>query len=394
MDSINDKKWVEIDVEAIKHNFQVITEELAEEVHLIAVLKNNAYGHGAIDIARILNQNGVDYFAVTYLDEALSLRRAGIKSSILLFSPIINESELKEAIENEITLVITSLYDANLIDKVSRQLRLLVNFHLKIDTGLGRFGIPEDDLLEVVNIFADNPYILIEGIFTHMADASNEKYTLKQFQKFLEVIAYLEDNNIFIPIKHCANSTVFLKYPEMHLDAVRIGTLLAGHYPVGKMPHPFTLFEPFTFKTRVIAVNNLKKGDYLGYFRTYRLKKEAKVAVIPVGFSDGLFLEVANPPLNFLDLLKILARISLRYFNFSRFTTKVKIKGKLYPIRGKVFMQMALVEIPSHIDIKVGDVVEVPLRKTLVANNIKYVYVKDGLPGKIREEDKTVYITE
>ena len=394
MADINDNKWIEIDIAAINRNLKAIIDKIPDDVRLIAVVKNNAYGHGAIDVARILCQKGVDFFAVTYLEEALALRRAGITGSILLFSPIITEEGIREAILNEITLVVTSLSDAQLIDRVSEKVKRPLNLHLKIDTGLGRFGISAEELSEVIEILSANLYILIEGIFTHMADANHEGYTIKQFNKFNNIIKDLEDNNIYIPIKHCANSSIFLKYPNMHLDAVRIGTLLAGHYPVGKLPRPFTLTEPFAFKTKVIAVNNLDKGDYLGYFRTYRLKRNAKVAVIPVGFSNGLALEVANPAMNFLDLLKILARTFFRYMGLRRFSTQVKIKGNLYPVRGKVFMQMALVELPADSDIEIGDIVEVPVRKTLVASNVKCAYVKDGVAGKIREEDKTVYITD
>ncbi len=227
-----------------------------------------------------------------------------------------------------------------------------------------------------------------------MAEANNERYTLKQFAKFQEIIADLEANDILIPLKHCANSMVFLKYPEMHLDAVRIGTLISGQFPLGKMQAPFILKDPFVFKARIIAIKEAEKGDFLGYFRTYRLKQKAKIAVIPVGFRDGLNLEVANPPTDLFDLLKILIRTFLRYFNFPRFTPHVKFKGEKYPIRGKVFMQMALVELPPHIDVKVGDTVEVPIRKTLIADNIKRFYIEDGLPGKVRANDKTVYVTD
>lgn len=394
MEHISDDKWVEIDVSAIKDNLQKVRDYLDDEVRLIAVIKANAYGHGIAEVARILYQNGVDFFAVSYLKEALEIREAGIRASIMLFSPLIDEKQVRLAIENNITLVITSLYDCNLVDKVSSQLKSRVTVHLKVDTGLGRFGIDEDELLDICNNLKNNPYIYMEGIFTHMAEAGNEKYTVKQFNRFLEIIKMLEDHDIKIPVKHCANSTVFLKYKNMHLNAVRIGTLLSGQFPVGTIPKPFNLSDPFTFKTKIIAVRTLKKGSFLGYFRTYRLKQDAKVAVIPVGFNDGLALEVANPPTNFIDLMKIMLRTLLRYFNFPRFNTYVKIKNNFYPIRGKVFMQMSLIEIPVDSYINVGDVVEVPMRKTIISKDIKRYYIKEGVPGKISQGSKTVYITE
>ncbi|HZK43048.1 MAG TPA: alanine racemase [Syntrophomonadaceae bacterium] len=394
MENLKGNKWVEIDILAIKNNLLNIQAHLADRARLIGVVKANGYGHGAIEVARILQQNGVDFLAVSYLDEALKIRNSGIKSSIMLFSPLIDELEIKEAIENEITLAITSIYDSQLINKVSSKLRIPVNIHLKVDTGLGRFGIYDEDLIDICNDLLNNPFIYIEGIFTHVAEANNEKHTINQFKQFTEIINKLEHNNIHIPIKHFANSTVFLKYPEMHLDAVRIGTLLSGQFPVGDMPHPFELTDPFSFKTKIISLREMQKGQYLGYYRTYRLKANAKVAVIPVGFSDGLVLEVANPPTNFLDLIKILLRTILRYFNYSRFTMNVKIKNENYPIRGKVFMQMTLIELPIHSDVEVGDIVEVPMRKTLIDQDIVRLYVQGDLSGKVSRGNKTVYITK
>lgn len=396
MQQLSSDRWLEIDINAVKNNLDCVKSILDEKTRLIAVLKADAYGHGAVEIARQLFQNGVDFFAVTFLEEALSLRQAGIRASIMLFSPVITEQQLEEAIANHITLTVTSLYDAKLIDKVSRRLHSRVTLHLKVDTGLGRFGADKDELIEICNSLKDNPDIYIEGIYTHMAEGASAKsdYTEKQFEKFIEVVQGLQERGFNIPIKHCANSAVFLKYPHMHLDAVRIGTLLSGQYPAGNFNADMNLIDPYKFKSRIIALRNREAGSYLGYYRTYRLKQRAQIAVVPVGYNDGLVLEVANKPAGFIDFLKIMAKAVLRFFNVPRFNSYVNINGNDYPVRGKVFMQMALVEIPEDIPIEIGTEVEVPVRKTLAAKNLIHVYVKDGEAVKIDDKERTTYVVE
>jgi alanine racemase len=387
-------KWIEIDVDAVRNNLVAVKGLINPGVRLIAVVKANAYGHGAVDIARILSHGGVDFFAVSYLYEAMELRKAGIKCDILLFAPVVGEEQVLEAIENNITLTVASSYDSNLINQVSARINHSVRVHIKVDTGLGRFGLKAEETVAVCETLSLNHRIYIEGIYTHMARgaARNSRYTNRQFQKFRDVISQINYKGYNIPVKHCANSAVMLRYPEMQLDAVRIGTLLSGQYPAGISDYPVPLTDPYKFKARIISVHTLCAGSYLGYNSTYRLKRDAQVAVIPVGLNDGLAVGAANQPAGFVDMLKIIAKIILAYFNVSRFNLNVSIKGKQYPIRGKVFMQMALAEIPLSENISPGDEVELPVRKTLVSRNIERVYMKDGTAVKIGKEDRTAYI--
>ncbi|MEN6390349.1 MAG: alanine racemase [Syntrophomonas sp.] len=386
-------KWIEIDIDAVRNNLEQVRSILDQKAILIAVLKAEAYGQGARDIARLLNQQGVDFFAVTFLYEAIQLRKAGIPSNILVFSPLVDEEQAAEAIENSITITIASREEAARLIKVTQEMRKSATIHLKLDTGLGRFGLSSQELIELAQELNSCSNIYLEGIYTHMADAAGQTaYTARQFELFLETVRYLEQAGIRIPLQHCANSAVFLKYPQMHLDAVRIGTLLSGQHPVGNFERRLSLKDPYRFKSRIVSLRWLEKGSYLGYFRTYRLKKQALIGVVPVGFNDGLALEVANPPAGFVDLLKGMARQILVYFNWPRFRLNIIIKGIEYPIRGKVFMQMALVEFPPEADIRVGDELELPVRKTLAAKNIVRLYVKDGVAGKVASEDATTFI--
>jgi alanine racemase len=395
LDQVLKDKWIEIDMDAVSNNLKEVRTRLPEKVKLIAVVKANAYGHGAVEIARLLVQQGVDYFAVSFLHEALQLRRAGIRAGILVFSPIVNVEEMREAISNNITITLASGHDGELLREAMVPLHKQAIVHLKVDTGLGRFGLNGAETQELLRTITADNNILVEGIYTHMADAAGSaSYTEKQFAIFKEIIDSLGHRGQDIPIKHCANSSVFLKFPHMHMNAVRIGTLLSGQHPAGHFDHPLNLQDPYKFKTRLISLRVLPGGSYLGYYRSYRLGKDAQIGVIPVGFNDGLALGVANKPAGFIDMIKVITKIVLGYFNFSRFNLQVRIKDQTYPVRGKVFMQMALIEIPVGAQVNVGDEVEVPVRKTLASQNIVRVYMKDGLPGKISWDEGTSYIVD
>ncbi len=390
-------KWLEIDIDAVKQNLEGVKSLLDSSVHLLAVLKANAYGHGAVNMARFLYQNGVDFFAVSFLSEALELRKAGIRSSILVFSPVVDEEQVKEAIKNHITLSISSLFDCQLLNQVSERLNQALRVHLKVDSGLGRFGFTNmEEISAACQSLKENNCIYIEGIYTHMADAASAHpaYTEEQFRRFMEIVNKLAQAGYKIPLRHCANSAVFLKYPHMHLDAVRIGTLISGQYPAGDFPRPVELIDPFCFKCKVISLKSLKAGDYLGYSRSYRLKEDAQIAVIPVGYMDGLGLNVANKAEGFIDLLKILLKNIFFYYDLGRFKLQVKIRDRLYPVRGKVFMQMAMIEIPAGLELNIGDEVELPVRKTLAARDLVRIYTKAGEAVKIGDQDGTSYIVE
>jgi len=160
----------------------------------------------------------------------------------------------------------------------------------------------------------------------------------------------------------------------MHLDAVRVGTLLSGQYPVGNIPKPIRLVDPFQYKTRIISISMRPAGSYMGYFRTYRLRKPARIAVLPAGFVDGVAVDVANPPAGGLDAVKKAIKMFLTWLRFPRFTAQVQIDGHPCAVAGKVFMQFTLVELPENMDAWVGTEVSLPAKKTLVSPEIKRIH--------------------
>ncbi len=361
-------KWVEIDYQAITNNLHKILGLLSPSSRLIAVVKANAYGHGLVETARVLERQGVDFFAVTFLHEAQQLREAGLRGHILLLSPLPDESDLIRAIQEDISIMVASLFDALLADRVSRDIKKPLTVHLKIETGLNRFGLSSSEALQVCGSLYSNPFIYIEGIYTHMAEAGakDPDFTLKQFGLFMRIVQELQEAGHIFPMRHCANSAVAVRFPHMHLEAVRIGTLLFGEYPAGYLPKPVALVDPFRFKARIIAVKERPKGSYLGYQRTFRLQRAACIAVLPVGFVDGMAAEVANPAEGPIDALKRALKIFLALLHISRFTIRVFVQDSPCPVVGKVFMQLTLLQIPEHLSVKVGQEVTIPVRKTLV----------------------------
>lgn len=367
------EQWVEVDVEAIVQNLREVRTLIKDGVRLIAVVKANAYGHGAAGTASILESQGVDFFAVTYLEEALKLRKRGIKSEIMILSPVIGEEEVRLAAAQGITLTLASFHDASLLDGVSKEYGLNLKVHLKIETGLGRFGLECRQALEICHNLSQNPLIKMDGIYTHMAKALSHQSCQRQFSLFQAAIEELQAHGYHFSWQHCASSAVLALYPHMQMNAVRIGTLLSGHYPVG-VSGALNLMDPFKYKCRIISIKKVRKGSTLGYYGTYRLMRDAQIAVIPVGFINGLALEVGNPPSGWLDLIKILLKNILAFLGWNRFIRSVVINGKSYPLRGKVFMQMALVEVPQEDPLALEDEVEVPLRKTLAGEPIPRYY--------------------
>ncbi|MDO4539810.1 MAG: alanine racemase [Syntrophomonadaceae bacterium] len=375
-DSAGYDKWIEVDAAAVAHNYRQVATRLQAGVKLIAVLKADAYGQGAVEMARLLAEGGTDFFAVTHLEEALKLRRGGIDGDILLFLPLRRREDVRVAAEQRLTVSVGSTEDIEALAAAGEEELPALKVHLQVDTGLGRFGFLDQETLLTSSVRLRVQGFDLEGIYTHMADAAGDAaYTRRQFARFMELTQALDNIGIELKYRHCANSAAMLNYPEMQLDAVRVGTLLSGQHPVGSFSPPLDLREPFRFMSRIISLHRLPQGSYLGYYKTHRLRRDALIGVIPVGYRDGLLLEVANPPAGAVDLIKTMLRPLLYRLGRGRFRHTVKCQGQEWPLRGKVFMQTALIEFPPDAPIRLGDEVEVPMRKVLSAAGVPHVYV-------------------
>jgi alanine racemase len=289
--------WAEISLDDIKNNYLQFRQFVKKPTKIMAVVKADGYGHGAVEIAKTTIQMGADYLAVALLDEAIKLREAGITEPILVLGYTPTRS-VKEAIEQNITLTV---FDHEILDDIILQSSLLrkkVAVHLKVDTGMSRIGVTNhDDALILATKAVSAEYVRLEGIFTHFATADHEdsSFTEEQFGKFQLVLDYLEEHNIHIPIKHCCNSAATMKFPKMHLDMVRVGVALYGLYPDATLKKlAFNLKQAMSFKTRIAAIKRIEASQPVSYGCTWKPSRESVIATLPLGYADGLSRLLSN----------------------------------------------------------------------------------------------------
>jgi alanine racemase len=325
--------WAEISLDDIKSNFLQFRQHVKQPTKIMAVVKADGYGHGAVEIAKTTIQMGADYLAVALLDEAITLREAGITDPILVLGYTPSRS-IKEAITQSITLTV---FDHEILDEVILQSSILqkkASIHLKVDTGMSRIGVTtnEDALLLASKAIAAE-YVHLEGIFTHFSNADSEdsSYTEGQYEKFQSVLAFLEENHIHIPLRHCCNSAATMKFPKMHLDMVRVGVALYGLYPDSTLKKlPFQLKQAMSFKSRIAAIKKVAPSQPISYGCTWKPSSESMIATLPLGYADGLSRLLSS-------------------------RGKVLVHGQKANIAGRVCMDQSMIDITDIPGCTVGD---------------------------------------
>lgn len=295
MDDLQKRSWAEISTENIRHNYRAIRARLPEDCRFLGVVKADAYGHGALRVSQILEQEGADYLAVSCLDEALELRQGGIKLPILILGHTPREY-VRVLIENDITQTVTCLAKALEFSEEAVRLGKTLRTHIKVDTGMSRLGfLCADEYFGegVANIIkaCSLPGLESEGIFTHFSVSDedgneNRAYTLRQFSLFTSVIQALRDTaGIAFRIRHCANSGAVVNYPETYLDMVRPGLLLYGY---GDNTGTFGLKPCMRLVTTVSTIKYYGSGTDISYGRHYTTDKLTRMGVLAIGYADGL----------------------------------------------------------------------------------------------------------
>lgn len=289
--------WVEISLDHLTDNIKAFKRILSPETALMAVVKADGYGHGAIETAKVAIEAGATYLAVAFLDEAISLRKAGFSTPILVLGYTSLDTEAIEmAIDYGITLTIYSKEAVESIQKLAIQKKKVCRIHLKIDSGMNRIGVrTAEEALQIIAAITSD-YLVLEGIFTHFsdADAIESTFVHDQFNHFMKIVSSIQKKGHTIPIKHCCNTAATIAFPKMNLDMVRIGIGIYGLYPEEHLRTKICLKPVMTFKTKPILIKEVTAGQTISYGRTYTTTKNSMIATIPVGYADGLSRTLSN----------------------------------------------------------------------------------------------------
>lgn len=290
-DIMNRPVWAEIDLKNLEHNYKEIRRLVGSKVEIMAIVKANAYGHGAVTVAQTLDKAGAERFGVAIMNEAVLLREAGIKKPILILGWTPSDDYVR-ALNNDIILTIYSLEEAERLSRICKEYDVKAKVHLKIDTGMGRIGFQTDDEdKEKVKKILQLPELMIEGVFTHfaMADAKDKTYTNKQIEKFSTFIKEVEqETGYYFPIKYLANSAAIIDHPEVYFDMVRPGIILYGLQPSDEVQLDRIDLRPvLSLKAQVSNVKEVGEGFSVSYGGHFITKDKALIATIPIGYADG-----------------------------------------------------------------------------------------------------------
>lgn len=334
------RTWTEIDLDALAHNYRQARRRIGPSVKYLGVVKADAYGHGAVQVSRKLEQLGADYLAVSSLDEARELREGGIGAPILILGHT-PPSMVPQLIEYRITQTVSARAKAQEYSDAARAFGGTLKVHIKVDTGMSRLGFLVrgdhfDGGVEAIAQSCRMPHLEAEGIFTHFAvsdedDSASETYTREQFRLFTQVIDVLAARGCTFAIRHCANSGALARYPEMYLDMVRPGIALYG---VGADAERLDLRPVMRLRSSVSTIKVFDPDTDISYGRTVRTGKKTRVGVLPIGYADGFFRGLSN-------------RMAV-----------VTDRGPA-PLLGRICMDMCMVDLSDLPEVHVGDAVEI-----------------------------------
>lgn len=322
--------WIEVDVTALAANVESMRARLPDNVELMSVVKADAYGHGAVLAAQTALLHGANQLAVASLAEAAELRYAGIEAPVLVLSHL-PPSEARQAAVLDVSATIFDVQQARLYDRAAHDVGRPLRCHLKIDTGMGRLGLLSRDALHAFRQFAALRHLRIEGIFTHFAAADTDpEYTRVQLNSFRQIVRAVRASGIEIPYVHAANSPGTLFGEEALFNLVRPGLLLYGLLPANVDKLPDGVRPVMSWKTQVLQVKTLPPGHPVGYGMTYRTQAEERIAILPVGYADGL----RRAPQTWREVL---------------------IRGQRAPLVGRVSMEKCAVSVMHIPDVVVDD---------------------------------------
>lgn len=321
----------EIDLNAIRHNLTAIRRHINPASKLCAVVKANAYGHGAVAVSKVAVECGADYLAVATVDEGLELRRAGFDVPIIILGLIpIDAADV--VVENDLTQTVADIDLAEKISAAAVNLRKAAKVHLKVETGMGRIGISPDEAINLAVKISSLPNVELEGIFSHFADADSidRTFTNRQIKIFSDVADKIQAAGVALKIRHIAESAAALDIPAAHFDMVRAGIITYGLYPSADVPRTLELKPAMKLITRIVYLKKISAGTSIGYGREFIAARDSVIATLPIGYADGYIRA---------------------YKNFH-----VEVSGKgLAPIAGRVCMDQTMIDVTDLRGIEFGD---------------------------------------
>lgn len=278
----------EIDLGALESNFGMIRERIGSRIKISAVVKGNAYGHGIVPVSRKLEKLGIDTLSVAYPQEGIELRKAGIRTPILLIGPLSGE-DFKDVKEHDLTPTVYDFESLKGLSQYSRAENCTFRVHLKMDSGMSRLGFRLAEISDLISILRSNSNVHIEGISSHFLESEhrNSEITQAQHGRFIEFSTILEKEFHFKAIKHIANSAAVIASTNFHPDMVRCGLVLYGYSSLNDPEVDRKLKKVLKLVTSIATIKNVSKGDYVGYSRGFIADRDLTIAIIPVGYADG-----------------------------------------------------------------------------------------------------------
>jgi alanine racemase len=322
--------WAEIDLPALVQNLKNISRKISRQTKILAIVKADAYGHGALEVARACEKCRC-YLGVALIEEAIALRQAGIKAPILILGSIFPFTNFKYVLEYDLIPTIASLAGARSLSLIAAKHRQKIKFHLKIDTGMGRIGIRPISAVATIKKIKELPFIEIEGLYTHLASAeSDEAYSREQIGMFIRIIKELEREQIAIKYKHVSGSAAILKYREYPFNMVRPGLMIYGITPFKGAEKQTTLHPVLSLKTKIVYLKRVPKDNSVSYGRTFITKRNSFIGTLPVGYADGYAWSLSNKAV-------------------------VLVQGKRVPVIGRVCMDMCMIDLTGMKGVDVGE---------------------------------------
>jgi alanine racemase len=325
--------YATVNLTALAHNLSCIKRYLSPGCEVMAIVKANAYGHGAVETAQALTRQGIERFAVASLDEGIALRQAGLSASIVVLGALFEE-QVSDLVAHRLTPVVSDGRILPTLAKAARSHPTSYSIHLKVETGMGRLGFSPEDLLS----FLDNPILRspfqVEGMMTHLADAdgADSDFTERQLGAFRAMLEQIRQRGLSIPLVHTANSAAIVRFPDAHFSLVRPGIMLYGYHTLpATIPAP-DLTPVLSLRTTIVQLRTIPRGRTVSYNGTFVAQRPTRIAVLPIGYADGYSRRLSH-------------------------CGSVLIQGRRAPIVGLVCMDMIMVDVTDLAPVQVGEAV-------------------------------------